>query len=235
MRKLILILLFAPLIWSGPALARRPEIVISSTFSEGSDGWLAGFSDYTLRIGDLQRLAELRPLPPEIGDPHRGYFIQGMNRSDDLFMFIKREINYRDGLKPNTRYEMVLDIQFASNAPSGCSGVGGAPGESVYLKAGISPVEPVTMLSGVYIHLNLDKGEQSIGGTDAGVVSDIANGRPCGDGTPPYVLLTRRYRHPNPVRTDEQGDLWLMVGTDSGYEGLTGLYYTSITATLTEV
>jgi hypothetical protein len=31
---------------------------------------------------------------------------------------------------------------------------------------------------------------------------------------------------------DPDGRLWLMVGTDSGYEGLTRLYYTGIRVTL---
>jgi hypothetical protein len=37
------------------------------------------------------------------------------------------------------------------------------------------------------------------------------------------------------VRTDGQGQLWLLVGTDSGFEGPTALYYQRIDATLIPV
>ena len=35
------------------------------------------------------------------------------------------------------------------------------------------------------------------------------------------------------VATDSEGRLWLIVGTDSGFEGLTRLYYARISYTLT--
>ena len=47
-----------------------PEIVHRFVFNEGSHGWLPGFTDYSLQTGDLRRLAEIRPLPEEIGRAH---------------------------------------------------------------------------------------------------------------------------------------------------------------------
>lgn len=218
-----------------PAATQPRELLLSFDFGRGSGGWLAGFSDYHLQTGDLQRVAEVRPMPPEIDDRLNGYYLQSMNRSDDLFMFLKKELSERDGLAPDTSYQVVIDATLASNAPSGCLGIGGAPGESVYLKMGVSPVEPVTLLDDGYVQLNIDKGAQSGGGMDAGVAGNIANGRPCDEGTSPYVLLARPYRHPRLVRTDDRGVLWVLVGTDSGFEGLTGLYYDTIKITLRPV
>ncbi|MDE0699169.1 MAG: hypothetical protein OXH61_00425 [Acidimicrobiaceae bacterium] len=37
------------------------------------------------------------------------------------------------------------------------------------------------------------------------------------------------------VETDDDGSVWLIVGTDSGFEGLTRLYYDRIAYTLTRV
>jgi hypothetical protein len=34
------------------------------------------------------------------------------------------------------------------------------------------------------------------------------------------------------VKTNSKGELWLIVGTDSGYEGVTTIYYTSISVVL---
>jgi len=69
-------------------------------------------------------------------------------------------------------------IELASDVPSNCVGIGGAPGESVYLKAGVSLVEPVPMLEGNDVRLNVDKGNQAGGGADASVIGNIANGLP---------------------------------------------------------
>jgi len=208
---------------------------LHTEFRNGSKGWLAGFTDYGLTIGDLQMFAELRSTPDELGADRDAFFVQSMNRSDDLFMFLKKHAAAVDGLRPNQSYRLSFDIRAASNAASGCLGVGGAPGESVYLKAGASADEPLAVLeTGGDIHLNVDKGQQAVGGKDAGIVGNIANGRSC-DSESPFVLLRKTYTHANLVRTDDRGWLWLLVGTDSGYEGLTGLYYDSITVRLQPV
>ena len=60
-------------------------------------------------------------------------FISGVNRSDDLFMFYKGQVG---GLQGGTTYQVSFQVEFATIAPSGCIGVGGAPGENVYIKAG---------------------------------------------------------------------------------------------------
>jgi len=133
------------------------------------------------------------------------------------------------------RYSVSVDIEFLSKQPSGCFGIGGSPGDSVTLKAGITAVEPLPRLHGDYVDINIDRSNQISGGRDAGVVSDIGNGRPCDNAETnrPWVLLHRVYHHPEIVTSRPQdGGLWLLVGTDSGYEGLTQLYNYSIQVTL---
>jgi hypothetical protein len=216
-----------------PVLGRSREIVLVSDFSRGANGWLAGFTDYSLQIGDLRFEADLRPLPEEI-DPNRtGFYLQSMNRSDDVFMFLKKAVTAADGLAPNQAYRVSFDIRFASNAATGCIGIGGSPGESVYMKAGAALDEPLAVLDpGGSIRLSADKGQQSTGGRDAAVIGDIGNGTRC-TLTSPYVSVRRQFTAPNPIRTDSRGSLWLLLGTDSGFEGLTALYYQSIVVRVT--
>jgi len=97
---------------------------------------VAGFADDSPDQQDLKLEAGLRHLPPELGIEGTGFYIQSVNRSDDLFLFLKRRLGPEDGLRPNQTYQVFFDLVFASNAPSNCGGVGGSPGESVYLKAG---------------------------------------------------------------------------------------------------
>lgn len=226
------------------ATAQQPSkwVYVVTDFSQDTDGWLASLTDYSLAPnanGFLDRLAEVRPLPEEVDPNENGFYVQSLNRPDDLFMFLKRPVTTVDGLYPMVSYKVSFYIEFASNAPSGCVGPGGGP-DSVWLKAGASTVEPVPTVETVNgvdaVAINVDKSNQNDGGKDISLIGDIGNGLPCGEGPPPedapYVLLRRIHEHPEPVRADSNGILWLALGTDSGFESLTGLYYSYIVVEL---
>src|SRR5437588_4791275 len=122
----------------------------SFDFRNGALGWQAGFSDYppaTDKGGFYELLAEIRNLPPELGTNGTGFYIQGNNHSDDLFMFLKRRLDSSDGIVAGQTYQITFTLVFASAAQSGCLGVGGSPGEGVTLKAGASPAEPLALLT----------------------------------------------------------------------------------------
>lgn len=201
-------------------------IQLAWNFTFGSQGWLAGFSDYTLGMSGLDRIAELRALPAELEMAGKlGYYLQGHNRSDDLFMFLTKQIRPEDGVAPNRQYKAHVNVHYATDAQSGCPGIGGSPGDSVYLKAGVTAREPATTLVHDEVRLTLDKGNQASGGDELHLLGTIANGIPCGAEPTRYVMRKHVLYQPNPVRADVHGALWLTVGTDSGFEGLTGLYY----------
>ncbi len=151
--------------------------------------------------------------------------LSGNNHSDDLFMFIKRKVT---GLNPNTSYTLVFEVELASNAPKGSVGAGGSPGESVYLKAGASEIEPVKNVQGDQYVLNIDKGNQSEAGSNATVLGDIATPLTVAE----YTLITRNNASPSAepliAQSNSNGDIWLMIGTDSGFEGTTTVYYTNV-------
>ena len=99
-------------------------------------------------------------------------------------------------------------------------------------------MEPVATLEHSYVAINVDKDFQGENGRDAQVVSDIANGlhTPCDQpGSGATLLLRRSLDFPHPVTSDSNFTLWIFLGTDSGFEGLTGLYYHKIAATLKPV
>lgn len=102
---------------------------------------------------------------------------------------------------PGQEYHITYTIVFASNAPNGAAGIGGSPGESVFLKAGASAVEPERYLDSAtnYYLMSVDKGlGNSGGGKAASIIGDIANGLPVDEidmGNPPYVSLVRQHEH----------------------------------------
>ena len=198
--------------------------LLSWDFSEGDFDWQGDFADYPSGEDDFFQLdSGLRPLPNNLGDD-TALFITGDNRSDDLFMYFRREIN---GLEPNTNYEVNLDIKLASNAPDGSIGIGGSPANSVFLKAGVTLIEPLPLVdTSGDLRLNVDKGNQANSGTDSVLLGDIA--KPEGDTFDfDYEIIERTNQEPFVFSTDDSGSAWLYFGTDSGFEGTTALYYTN--------
>ena len=95
------------------------EAEFSFTFQSDAEGWTAGFADlpanFDPSIYELD--SGYRPLPS--GLEGNGLYIQGHNRSDDLFMFFKRRI---DGLKADATYEIFASLDLATNVPTNSFG-----------------------------------------------------------------------------------------------------------------
>ena len=159
--------------------------------------------------------------------------MQGNNRSDDLFMFLKREV---DGLEPGATYRATFRLILASDVPPGLVGVGGSPGESVYVKVGATTEEPLIVedASG-WLRMDIDKGNQATEGEDMINIGDMANPKLTSGSTGSYELMEQHSSgRAFEVTADEKGAIWFIAGTDSGFEGLTTLYYDTITVVLEE-
>ena len=140
-------------------------------FRRGEQGFVADFADYPPDNEEIYELtSDYRQLPDPL-ESTSALYLSGVNRSDDLFMFFKGQVG---GLVPGARHEVSVSAEIATDTPAGCIGVGGAPGESVWIKAGASEVEPLPVLQGSYLRMNIDVGNQSRGGEHAVVLGDMA-------------------------------------------------------------
>jgi hypothetical protein len=205
----------------------RDEKTFSFDFAEDTQDWQGGFADYPLgQEIFFELIFDHRPLLPDLDPNSQGLFISGNNHSDDLFMFVKRRVS---GLEPNETYLVDFEVEIGSEAGEDCVGIGGSP--AITLKAGASQVEPIAVpdVSGI-LRMNIDKGNQALGGDDARVLGDISVEVDCTD----PVFMSKRLEtpvdDPSVVITDDNGSVWLIVGTDSGFEGTTRLFYTEIEA-----
>ncbi len=214
-------------------------VELSYDFGDGAHGWQAGFADYPVGTDAFHELdSGIRPLPAELNTAKTGFLLSGNNHADDLFMFFAKKLGPEDGIVAGRTYCVRFVIRFASNAPTGCFGVGGAPGENVYLKAGATPDEPTRSEDGNgWWRMDVDKGNQSEGGDAASSAGNVANGLDCNTVPEPrpYVSLTRRHTHTTTVTADDDGVLWLLIGTDSGFEATTALYYERVDVRLIPV
>lgn len=197
------------------------------TFAVDNQGWTGGFADYEK---DSEAIYELQfnhsTLPAPLDQNDGAVRISGNNRSDDLFMFMKTKLTALDA---NATYKINFTIEFASNAADGMIGAGGAPGESVTIKAGAVDYEPIVQEDeNGYIRMNINKGNQTGSGTNMIAIGDFSND----SDEAVYRLKTVGNTTPFQARADENGTLWLIIGTDSGYEGTTTIYYNTVTVDL---
>ena len=203
--------------------------LISSTdfdFTKGIQGWEPGFADYPAGPDDstLYQLefAYTDEVPESILSK-KSFMLSGLNLNRDLFMYLKKKVG---GLKPETEYTITFTVELASNLDPALTSSG-----SVFLKAGATSREPKTVIdAGEYV-LNIDKGDNGTAGGDVVILGDIA----APTGSIGYAVVTRNNTMANSryvAKTDANGNLWLIVGTDSSLEGVTKLFYTRINVIL---
>jgi hypothetical protein len=224
MKKIKLLFTIATIVFTTNTNAQT----YSYDFITGYDGWIGDFADYPPADSILYDLEYTRTtLPAPLNTNKYALKIAGTNRSDDLFMFIKRKIT---GLIPNTTYQLKIQVNFASKAPTNAVGVGGAPGEGITMKAGATIIEPNKIIIGSDYRMNIDKGNQSVPGVDIGTIGHIG----VSDTTTQFTLINRNNTtNLFTIRTDANGEVWVCIGTDSGFESRTTLYYNQITLTFT--
>lgn len=210
-------------------------VTLSFSFDEGAEGWEPGFADFPSDENQWELYefeADWRELPN--GLEGSGLYSRGSNRSDDLMMYWITQI---DELVATTSYDVTFELEIATNMPGGMVGIGGSPTESVFIKAGGSTSQPDTEpAEDGFERLTIDLGSQSQDGANGRVIGNFDN--PNVDGgagdPPPYALDTVDGSGlPVSVTTDASGALWVIVATDSGFEGATDIYYSSIAMDLT--
>lgn len=221
---------------------------MSNTFDEtrsfnldrGPQGFQALFLDYWDGEEDFMELDWWHgPLPGQWSS-RQGVGITGNNRTDDLMMVLKRPL---DGLEPDTTYRLELEMQYATNVPSGCVGVGGSPGESVFMRLGAADEQPDYILEDNATgdmppmrRPSIDLGQQSAPGEYALAVGDLASGLDeewCGDDDAPWQL--KRVSTAGQfleVTSNEDGRIWVYGLSDSGFEATSTWYLTEFVVRL---
>lgn len=212
-----------------PAPAPTPTptptpVGLSFDFATDSAGWVSGYADYSdAEAPIIDFVSGLRQLPAPLSS-RSGFLLGGNNHSDDLAMFISREI---ENLEDNRAYRIEAEVVIASNVPEGCAGVGGSPGEGVYIKAGAAPRRPdVSKDSGGWYRVNVDKANQAQSGSEAVVIGNFAapGAGTCNAGV--YTLKTLPVAaQPPVVSSNSGGRLWLFLATDSAFEARTEIYF----------
>ena len=203
------------------------SLTVSTNFNDGEQGWEAGFSDFSQGNEEIFEFeSEISAVPNT--DNQNGFYLSAQNRSDDVFMFLKKQVTE---LEPNQRYLLEGTISFYTNAGTDCFGIGGSPGESVFLKTGAAEIEPAQ----ADYYMNIDIGSQAQSGNDSVVIGTIGVPDIGCESEQPVGQKTMEFTGEDGFEfiSSEDGDMWLYFGTDSGYEGRTQMIYTNVEFTLT--
>lgn len=209
------------------------KVDVNLTTDSNLEAGFAEFTDANCANDGCNILSEFRVMPTGFTEGSQGYYLQSNNHSDDLFMFVKRRV---DGLAANAAYNVKLSVSIATPMCNGMVGIGGAPGESNYVKLGVSKEEPLVQSDELHT-MNIEKGNQSNSG---GVLEMVGNlGAECSDTlwekyTNGYFPKTLSSETGIDVVSDENGQAWIIVGNDSGFEGITQVYIEHISAIFTK-
>jgi hypothetical protein len=199
------------------------------TLNEDQEGWTAGFADLPADYDPTFYALDSGWGKLPSGLEGSAIYLSGNNNSDDLFMFIQQHIT---GLKPETTYRVDFSVDLASNTPAGMMGIGGSPGESVYMKAGAVNTAPEIVTDDInWLRMNIDKGNQASEGKDMINLGTIANPNIDLDtftGEEYAIMNLNNQELSFRVTSDADGSIWVIIGSDSGFEGATTLYYDAI-------
>lgn len=208
----------------GPA---DPTLVFELDFDSGTHGYSAGFAEYLRADADSYDLtSDHRGIPAPLG-ARSGLFIAGKNDSDELSMFFKGSVT---GLAPGVRYQAAISVEIATDVPSGSVAIAGAPGESVVVKGGAADVEPMSVLDGLMLRMNIDVGTQSSIGTRTVVLGDVTNSKTCREPSLRKVQALDSQVVPESVTASPEEQGWILVGTDPEIKCRTGIYFNWMTA-----
>lgn len=194
---------------------------LAINFADASAKFESGFTDYAPdQKEDIKFASGVKAIP----GLYKGYLLGGTNLSDDLYMFVSTKVI---GLSPNANYSLAINkVTIATNVPKGQAGVGGRPGEDVWIKVGAYNEHPEEVLrESNYVTTNFDHGNQSNDGHNAFVIGNFA--KQSEDKSKNYELKDLISHKHLDVVSNSHGEMWLIFGTDSGFEARTDAYFIS--------
>lgn len=192
-------------------------------FGNGDEEWQSFFSDYPKGEEEFYELNFQRaPLPDPLDNNTYALKLSGNNHSDDLLSVIYRKFS---GLEPNTKYRVTFDVDMASITPSNSVGVGGSPDLS-FGAGGMATPPSNSVDDQNHYRPNFESALQSGESNDVLTVLGKIGVK---ENNTQWAMINRNNRkHPITLETNNAGELWLMMGTDSGFEATTTLYFKKI-------
>lgn len=200
-------------------------------FEENMHGWTSGFSgisehylskgyDMNFTHGDYTYM----------DTTNKGIYLAGNNLESDLFMYTMKKFGKPDGLSPLTAYAVHLRFDAISTMPTH---IDDDPEKQIYVKAGVVNVLPEPELTVEnnenFYRVNLDKGEPSADGNDLSTLGSVAIGS-----SHEQIYGQKAFEKTFYVSTNNLGELWVVIGTDTSREGSSSIYIDNVQVSITK-
>ncbi len=211
-------------------------VVLNYDFDSDDEGWNAGLAGYPIDdegLYDFEVEATTSPADDEDGVVLLSTSNPG---EDNLLMFVNKQVT---GLEPNTRYDVSYTIELIPNVVIDTTGLDidttglgtdtvgfvDTVNDTVTIKAGAVSEEPETEADELdFLQLiGIDVGEPGVDGSDLIVIGSFAS-----DTTDTgFVQQTVSTETPISAMTNDDGDLWLLIGAES-FGSRTEIYINNI-------
>lgn len=196
-------------------------------FHTSTDDWEILFSDYPQGQEENYELEyKWSKLPMPLDTNLGSVLISGNNHSDDLLSCMYKHVT---GLIPNAIYDVTFTLFLASNVAKNSIGAGGSPDLAVGV-GGMDTV-PANYIDGDgYYRPTFDVELQSGLSNE---IMQVVGKLGVTDTTTIYSPITRTNGgNPFKVISNSDGECYVMIGWDSGFEGITTIYIKSIFITM---
>jgi hypothetical protein len=225
-------------------------IELSYDFESGDEGWNAGIADIPAGDLDIYGLEVDHTNDPPF-ESNGALRVAATNPHNEFFVFISKHLT---GLEPNTSYKVSFTVDFAASVMVDTTGIvvdttgiaGDTTGivggindtigvhvnlnDTLIVKAGATALEPETEADAFdFLRLIFDKGEVGFDGTDMVILGRYSGDTTAGN----YVLRTASSEEPFLVTTNEDGELWVIVGSEATGRDFV-VYYDSISIEIEE-
>jgi hypothetical protein len=206
------------------------SLINESSFTESQSGWQINVADYDTVIGkdSLKLTSQIAAFPSPLPISGKALLVRSNNYGPSLFTFLTKKIT---GLQPEQTYSVQLEADLITRFPRNDSAVFVvSPETALFLKSAVTNQAPEVKVNGSKIVLNLDKGALGLPGKDFKMLSE--NTFPTDT-----VYSMKQFKTANDfftVTPDEQGNIWICIGTETAFKGQTVVYYERIKINIKE-
>ncbi|HZH72665.1 MAG TPA: hypothetical protein VFD91_09255 [Mariniphaga sp.] len=221
-------------------------VELTYNFEAGDEGWDAGIIGIPADEEEAHGF-EVNHVTAPYDENTGALLLSASNPNNNLFIYTARHLT---GLEPNTSYDISYSVQFASvveidtiGVDIDTTGVGsdttgivndtidivGNANDTINIKVGAANEELVVeeTASNLLNLVGIDVGDPGVDGADLVVIGSFVADSDDSD----YTLHTASTENPVSIMTNDDGELWLIVGAET-FGSTTEIYINNIEVTI---
>jgi len=195
--------------------------VVEYYFQDNFQGWVPGFSGYPENAEQNFKLSYQHSISPlSLKELNKCIHLSGLNKNQDLFVFMKRPLG---NLNPNTTYLVSFKLETSGSLDL----------PDLNIKAGAISIEPRLVImegnDGSFVRISIDKGS---GASDGEQMKSLGSKTEILRNDSFKLIQSDNEAAPVEVRSNEFGEVWLIIGAEAGSHESVNMFINSIAVTI---